>query len=346
MTQTLSIAILGASGYTGAELIRLLHNHPRAHITALIANTQAGQAAEAVFPHLRGMDMPVMVGMDTVDWSQIDVAFCCLPHATSQKTIRDLPASVRVIDLSADFRLRDISEYTRWYGEEHHAPALQHEAVYGLSEHYRDAIRTARIVANPGCYPTCTLLPLIPLLKAGMVETEVIIDAKSGVSGAGRSVKQNLLFNEVAEGMQAYGVNQHRHMGELCQEISVFAGEAAQVTFVPHLIPMRRGMSVTTYGRLKAGVSLVQARKTLHAAYGDESFVHLLPDNEVPSTHSVRGSNHCHLNLFAGSGTQSFILISVIDNLMKGASGQAVQNFNLMHGLPEVTGLQGGAMFP
>jgi N-acetyl-gamma-glutamyl-phosphate reductase len=346
MRYPLSIAILGASGYTGAELMRLLHTHPHARIAALVAHTQAGQPTVAVFPHLRGLNLPPMVGMDAVDWSGIDVAFCCLPHAASQKTIRDIPASVRVIDLSADFRLRDVNAYTHWYGEPHHAPDLQALAVYGLSEHYRDAVRSARLVANPGCYPTCTLLPLIPLLQAGIAEAEVIIDAKSGVSGAGRSVKQNFLFNEVAEGMQAYGVNQHRHMGELTQEISAFAGQAARVTFVPHLIPMRRGMSATIYGRLRGKATLADARKALQTAYANEPFVHVLPEGEVPSTHAVRASNHCHLNLFAGSNTESLILISVIDNLMKGASGQAVQNFNLMHGFPETLGLEGSAVFP
>jgi N-acetyl-gamma-glutamyl-phosphate reductase len=184
------------------------------------------------------------------------------------------------------------------------------------------------------------------LLKAGIAEADMVIDAKSGVSGAGRAVKQNLLFNEVAEGMQAYGVNQHRHMGELMQEITAFAGQAAQVTFVPHLIPMRRGMSVTTYGCLRSGTTLAQAREVLQQVYGDAPFVHLLPEGEVPSTHAVRGSNHCHFNLFAGSGEGRYILISVIDNLVKGASGQAVQNFNLMHGLPETLALEGGAVFP
>ena len=342
-----NIAILGASGYTGAELIRLLCQHPYAHITALIANTQAGQAAEAIFPHLRGLTLPPVVAMEDVDFSTIDLVFCCLPHATTQMILKSLPQHLRIIDLSADFRLRDPLEYAKWYGTPHQAEALQAEAVYGLSEHYRDAITTARLVANPGCYPTCALLPLIPLLKQRLIAVDkLIIDTKSGVSGAGRAVKQNLLYNEVAEGMSAYGVNQHRHIGELTQEISAFAGDLASVTFVPHLIPMRRGMSTAIYIRLNEGASLPELRGSLHSAYIDSPFVHLLPEGEVPSTHSVRGTNHCHINLFAGSTPDQAIIISVIDNLVKGASGQAIQNMNIMYGFDETLGLTQSAVFP
>jgi N-acetyl-gamma-glutamyl-phosphate reductase len=345
--KTHNIAILGASGYTGAELIRLLRQHPNVRIKALAANTQAGQTAAAIFPHLSGMGLPDMVAMEEVDFSTIHTVFCCLPHATSQTIIRDLPHHLNIIDLSADFRLRDPLQYQQWYGEPHKAEALQREAVYGLSEHYRDAVRKARLIANPGCYPTCSLLPLIPLLKAQLVSPQhIIIDAKSGVSGAGRSVKQNLIYNEVAEGLTPYSVNHHRHMGELAQEISFFASAEASVTFVPHLVPMRRGMISTLYVHLTHGATLAQLREVLLAAYNIEPFVQLLPEGHAPSTHSVRGTNHCHIGVFEGATPEQAILVSAIDNLIKGASGQAIQNMNLMQGWNETLGLEQTALFP
>jgi N-acetyl-gamma-glutamyl-phosphate reductase len=346
-TQKIRIAILGASGYTGAELIRLLLTHPYAEITALTANAHAGQEMAAVFPHLRGADLPKLITIEELQTDALDLVFCCLPHATTQKVIAGLPDYLKIIDLSADFRLRDVAEYKRWYGEVHQAPILQGQAVYGLTEHYRELIPESRLIANPGCYPTCSLLPLIPFAKAGILDvSQVIIDAKSGVSGAGRSIKQNLLFNEVSEGMQPYGVNNHRHIGEITQELTAFADEVANITFVPHLIPQRRGMIATIYVRLQQGININTARQILEKAYKDESFVHVLPEGEVPSTHSVRASNYCHMNLFAGSSSDDIILISAIDNLMKGASGQAVQNMNLLYGWEETLGLAGGAIFP
>ncbi len=345
--EPINIAILGASGYTGAELIRLLGQHPYARINALTANAQAGQAAEAIFPHLRGLNLPPMLNIGEVDFSAIDLVFCCLPHATSQAIIKSLPDRLKIIDLSADFRLRDMKEYARWYAQAHQAETLQAEAVYGLSEHYRQAIKTARLVANPGCYPTCSLLPLIPLLRKKLISAEnIIIDAKSGISGAGRAVKQHLLYNEVAEGMTAYGVNEHRHIGELTQEISAFTGAPASVTFVPHLIPMRRGMSATLYVQLAPEASMDDLRYTMETAYGNEPFIHFLPEGEIPSTHAVRGSNQCHIGLFAGSGPKQAILVSAIDNLVKGASGQAIQNMNIMVGIEETSGLTHSAVFP
>ena len=344
---TLNIAILGASGYTGAELIRLLHHHPHVRIAALTAHAQAGQSAEAIFPHLSGLGLPDMVAMEEVDFSTIDIVFCCLPHATTQTVIRDLPPHLKIIDLSADFRLRNADDYQRWYGETHQAEALQREAVYGLTEHYRATIRSARIIANPGCYPTCSLLPLIPLLKERLISPQhIIIDAKSGVSGAGRSIQQNLLYNEVAEGLIPYSVNHHRHMGELTQEITAFAGAEALVTFVPHLIPMRRGMIATLYVHLTEGTTTHHLRKSLHAAYQLEPFVQLLLTGQSPSTHSVRGTNQCHINVFEGSTPHQAILVSAIDNLVKGASGQAIHNMNVMCGMLETVSLTQSAVFP
>ncbi len=345
--QPVNIAILGASGYTGAELLRLLPAHPYACITALTAHAHAGKPVDAVFPHLTGHNLPSLTTIDAVDFSEIDIVFCCLPHATTQTVLRDLPEHVRIIDLSADFRLTDIHAYERWYGQPHQAQSLQQEAVYGLTEHYRERIAPVRLIANPGCYPTCSLLALLPLASNRLIDTSrVIIDAKSGVSGAGRSVKQHLLYNEVAEGMQPYGVNQHRHMAEMEQEITAFGGTSPGITFVPHLVPQRRGMIATIYANLHEGVTYDQARNMLAQAYAPEPFVTLLDEGVVPSTHSVRGTNHCHLNLFPGTGDDQIILISAIDNLVKGASGQAIQNLNVMLGVDETLGLQGGAIFP
>ncbi len=340
--QSINIAILGASGYTGAELIRLLGTHPHANISALTANAHAGNPIADVFPHLGRGNLPDLITIEEVDFSTIDVVFCCLPHATSQPVIRDLPDHLKVIDLSADFRLRDSALYTKWYDKPHQAETLQQEAVYGLSEHYREQIRTARLIANPGCYPTCSLLPLLPLTRAGMIAKEnIIIDAKSGVTGAGRSVKQNLLFNEVSEGTTPYGVNQHRHIAELQQEIGTDA-----ITFVPHLLPQRRGMITTIYVTLNEGITQTDLRRCLEDTYQNEPFTHLLAEGIAPTTHAVRGSNHCHINLFAGATPRQAILISAIDNLMKGASGQALHNMNMMLGLDETLGLQGGVVFP
>jgi N-acetyl-gamma-glutamyl-phosphate reductase len=344
--QRKSVAILGASGYTGAELIRLLLLHPYVEIKILAAHSQAGQNIAQIFPHLSNANLPEVVHIDDVNYDNIDLVFCCLPHAASQKIISNLPDHVRIIDLSADFRLRDVGIYEQYYHSKHLAPELQQTAIYGLSEHYRNQIKNARLIANPGCYPTCSLLPLIPLLQHKMLAAgNIIIDAKSGVSGAGRAVAQHLLFNEVAEGMNAYAINNHRHIGELIQEINAFGGQDFEVTFVPHLIPMKRGMLATIYAQMQPSCSINDVRNALMQAYQKEEFVHVLPENTTPSTHMVRGSNHCFMNVMSGGG-QRIIIISVIDNLLKGASGQAVQNMNIMLRLPEQTGLQQTALFP
>ncbi len=343
---TVNIAVLGASGYTGAELLRLLLQHPHAYISALAAYSHAGKPVSAVFPHLYHHDLPNLVTIESIDFSDIDLVFCCLPHGTTQPIIASLPGHVRIIDLSADFRLHDAAAYQHWYGKHHQALALQSQAVYGLSEHYRDQINDARLVANPGCYPTCSLLPLLPLVNAAMLEQgQLIIDAKSGVSGAGRAVKESLIYNEVAEGLTPYSVNQHRHKAEMMQELHV-TDSRYDVTFVPHLIPQRRGMVATMYARLANGATINDARVTLQECYAPAPFVQVLGDDMVPSTHHVRGSNQCYMNVFTGSDNQHIILISAIDNLMKGASGQAVHNMNLMYGFDETAGLTQGALFP
>ena len=259
MAAKAKIGILGASGYTGGELVRVLLRHPRTEIVLLTAERSAGKAMRDVFPQFSPFTLPQLVAIDGIDWqgAALDVAFCALPHATTQKVIKDLMAkspSTKVVDLSADFRLSDTAAYAKWYGHEHHAPELQKEAVYGLTEIHRREIRHARLVANPGCYTTCAQLPLVPLIKNKAIELdEIVVDAKSGMTGAGRAAKEAMLFSEVSEGFHAYGVGHHRHMAELDQEFSLAAGREVVVTFTPHLVPMNRGILSTIYVRGRRG---------------------------------------------------------------------------------------------
>ncbi len=341
------IGILGASGYTGAELIRILARHPAAEIRLLSAERSAGKPVEEVFPHLAGLDLPRLLHIDDADWSALDAVFCALPHGTTQEVIAALPGHLKVVDLSADFRLADPAAYEVWYGHAHRAPELQREAVYGLTEIKREALRGARLCANPGCYPTSAQLALVPLLEAGLISAEdIVIDAKSGVSGAGRAAKEASLFAEVSEGIHAYGVANHRHAPEIEQGLGEAAGRPVAVTFTPHLVPMNRGILATIYVRLAGGESATELRRALAERYEDEPFVQVLPLGAVPATRHVRGSNHCLIGVVGDRVPGRAILVSVIDNLVKGASGQAVQNMNLLCGLPETLGLDQPALFP
>ncbi|MDP6475616.1 MAG: N-acetyl-gamma-glutamyl-phosphate reductase [Alphaproteobacteria bacterium] len=343
----LRIGILGASGYTGGELLRLLAGHGGMEVAMLSAERRAGRRLAEVFPHLAVMAAPDLIKLDAFDYSALDAVFCCLPHGTTQDVIAGLPAHLKIVDLSADFRLADPAQYAEWYGHEHRAVELQGEAVYGLSELKRDAIRGARLVANPGCYPTGPQLALAPLLQAGRIAGEdIIIDAKSGVSGAGREPKQGMLFAEVGEGVHAYGVARHRHAPEIEQGLSEAAGAPINVSFTPHLLPMNRGILATIYVRLAAGAKLSDVRQTLERRYADEPFVHVVAEGVSPTTRDVRGSNHCLIGLFADRLAGRAILLTAIDNLVKGASGQALQNMNLMCGFDERTGLEQLPLFP
>jgi N-acetyl-gamma-glutamyl-phosphate reductase len=345
------IAVLGASGYTGAELVRLLLRHPRAEIILLTADRRAGQEMRDVFPQFSAYRLPKLVAIESVDWrAPLDLAFCALPHATTQAVIKDVlgkAPSVKVVDLSADFRLADPKAYARWYGHAHQAVELQQEAVYGLSEVHREAIRRARLIANPGCYPTCAHLALIPLLAANAIDPdEIVIDAKSGMTGAGRAAKEEMLFAEVSEGMHAYGVGHHRHMAELDQELSRAAGRAVTASFTPHLAPMNRGILSTIYVR-GAGDRLAEHLHAILAkSYASEPFVHVLPLGEMPQTRHVRGSNLTAIGVARDRKAGRAIIGSALDNLVKGAAGQAVQNMNLALGFPEEMGLEQVALFP
>jgi N-acetyl-gamma-glutamyl-phosphate reductase len=341
------VAILGASGYTGAELLRLLGGHPGIEVAALTADRQAGKPISDVFPHLAGLGLPTLVRIEDCDWSKLDAVFCCLPHGTTHEVIAALPQHLKIVDLSADFRLHDLDTYAEWYGHAHRAPALQKEAVYGLTEHARSALRNARLCASPGCYPTAAQLPLIPLVKADMIEADdIIIDAKSGVTGAGRAAKEASLYAEVAEGIHAYNIAAHRHAPEIEQSLSEALGRKVIVNFTPHLMPMNRGILSTIYVRLKNGASAADLRAKLVEAYADERFVRVVPDGVAPATRHVRGSNLCLIGVFPDRVNGRAILVSVIDNLVKGASGQALQNMNVMLGFDEDDGLKMRAMFP
>jgi N-acetyl-gamma-glutamyl-phosphate reductase len=341
------VAILGASGYTGAELVRLLARHPRLRIAALTADRQAGKPLAAVFPHLAAANVPDLVRIDDVDFGRMDAVFCALPHATTQAVIKALPVGLKVVDLSADFRLRDPALYERVYGHPHQARELQETAVYGLTEHYREAVRGTRLVANPGCYTTTAELPLIPLLKERLIDPDdIVIDAKSGVTGAGRDPKQGSLFSEVGESFAAYGVATHRHAPEIDQCLGDFTGYPVTVAFTPHLVPMGRGIFATIYVRLAQGASPGDLHARLAAAYAGEPFVRVLPMAELTATQHVRGTNFCHIAVHPDRRPGRAILLSVTDNLVKGASGQAVQNLNAMLGFDEATGLEQLALFP
>jgi len=346
------IGVLGASGYTGSECVRLLLRHPNVEIALLTADRRAGQAMREVFPQFSPYQLPKLVSIEGIDWKAagLDLVFCALPHATTQKVIKELLAQAprtKVVDISADFRLADPAAYARWYGHEHHALELQKEAVYGLVEIYRSEIAKARLVANPGCYTSCAELPLIPLLKAKAIDPdEIVIDAKSGMTGAGRAAKEAMLFSEVSEGFNAYGVGHHRHMAELDQEFSRAAGREVIVTFTPHLVPMNRGILSTIYVRGKKADLAEGLHEILLKTYANEAFVHVLPFGEMPHTRHIRGSNMTFIGVAKDRIAGRAIIGSALDNLVKGASGQALQNMNLMLGFPETMGLEQVALFP
>jgi N-acetyl-gamma-glutamyl-phosphate reductase len=344
----MKVAVVGASGYTGLELLRILLRHPEFEIAAVTSEQRAGRPVGEAFPALRGrLDLSFEAADPAAIGGRVELAFTALPHAASAPSVAALRSSgCRVIDLSADFRLRSLETYQTWYGA-HPAAGLIAEAVYGLPELHREELRGASLVAAPGCYPTSTLLPLAPLLRAGLVETRGIhVDAKSGVSGAGRSLDDGYLFAELDGNCRAYKPGfAHRHAPEIEQEAALVAGEEVRVTFVPHLLPTTRGIATSIYVR-PCGGNLAAARAALHEAYDDEPFVRVLPEGEAPSLQAVRGTNFCDVALFEDAHNDTWILLATLDNLCKGASGQAVQCANLVCGFPETTGLLDTATQP
>lgn len=347
MTDRLRIAVLGASGYTGADLVRLALAHPGVEIAALSANAKAGQAMAEVWPHFAAYpSLPKLCKAEDIDWSGIHAVFGCLPHATSAEILSGLQGP-RIVDLSADFRLKDAATYADWYGNAHPAAQLLPEAVYGLTEFARETLPDARVVACPGCYPTAALLALLPLVEGGLISADrITIFAMSGMSGAGRSLKEANLFAEIAESVDAYGVGKHRHMPEIEQELASRAGREVRVSFTPHHVPMNRGEFETITVELAEGRGVADLRTAYEARYAEEPFVHLLPEGVVPASRMVRGSNHVVLNVFPDRVPGRAIAIVTIDNLVKGSSGQAIQNMNAMFGLPETTGLEQAPLFP
>ena len=345
MVTPLRIAVLGASGYTGADLVRLALTHPRIEIAALSANAKAGQTMAQVWPHFAPYRrLPTLVTAESIDYAGIDAVFGCLPHAASAALLGTLQGP-RIIDLSADFRLKDAATYAHWYGGTHPAPQLLPGAVYGLTEFARAALPDATLVACPGCYPTAVLLALLPLVAAGATSPErITVNALSGVSGAGRSLKEANLFAEVAEAVHPYAIGAHRHMPEMEQELSRAAGVPVTMSFTPHLVPINRGELVTCIVETTRPVA--DLRAILTDRYAAEPFVHLLPADVAPATRMVRGSNHVVINVFADRVPGRAIVIAAIDNLVKGSSGQAIQNCNAMFGLPETLGLEAAPLFP
>ncbi len=352
MSASLNIAVLGAGGYTGGEIVRLLLAHPQICITTLTAKSKAGRAVADIHPHLACADLPTLYRLEDVDLSSVDCVFCCLPHAASQETVAALPEHVRVIDLSADFRLRDPGLYQSWYGRDHTAQHLLADAVYGLSEWSHRRLPTARLVANPGCYATAILLALRPLIAGGLIENQgITVTACSGVSGAGREAKEGLLLGEAGESIKAYALGGHRHVAEIEQELQAVYPQNDQaspspITFIPHLAPMTRGILATIVATITDQHDVDQLRTALIQAYKESAFIHILPEHHFPATKDVRGSNSCHIGLSQDRTAKQVIILSAIDNLVKGAAGQAIQNMNLMFGFPETTGLPIAGLYP
>ncbi|MCG9095163.1 N-acetyl-gamma-glutamyl-phosphate reductase [Laribacter hongkongensis] len=335
----IKVGIVGGTGYTGVELLRLLSRHPDVELTAITSRKEAGLRVDAMYPSLRGWVDLAFTTPDEANLAGCDVVFFATPNGIAmQEAVRLIEAGVRVIDLAADFRIKDIAEWEKWYGMTHASPQLVAEAVYGLPEINRDAVRTARVVANPGCYPTAVQLGFLPLIEAEAIDpASLIADCKSGVSGAGRKAEVHTLFAEATDSFKAYGVAGHRHLPEIRQGLAAVAGQPVGLTFVPHLTPMVRGIHATLYARLKKDVDL---QGLFESRYAGERFVDVLPAGSCPETRSVRGSNTCRIAVHRPQGSDTVVVLSVIDNLVKGAAGQAVQNLNLMFGLPESTGLE------
>ncbi len=344
----LTAGIIGGTGYTGVELLRLLARHPHATPACITSRAQAGQAVADTFPSLRGVIDLAFTSPQDATLTHCDVVFSAAPNGVAMTHAeRLLQAGVKVIDLSADFRLRDASLWAHWYGQPHACPALLEQAVYGLPETNRQRIRSASLVANPGCYPTAVLLGYLPLIEGGLIDPEhLIADVKSGVSGAGRKASLETALGEAAESFKAYSVPGHRHQPEIKQHLEHLSGQPVNLTFTPHLLPIVRGIHATLYARLNADQTGVDLQERYQQRFAAEPFVDVLPAGSHPDTRSVRGANTCRVALHRPHGGDTVVVLVVEDNLVKGAAGQAIQNMNLMFDLPETAGLDGVPLVP
>lgn len=342
----IKVGVVGGTGYTGVELLRLLALHPQVQLVAITSRGEAGRRVDDLFPNLRGHIDLVFSEPDLDRLGDCELVFFATPNGIAMGMAGDLLArGVKIIDLAADFRLKDPQQWQQWYGMPHACPDLLAEAVYGLPEVNRAAISAARLVANPGCYPTAVQLGLLPLLEAGCIETDgLIADCKSGVSGAGRGASIGSLLAEASESFKAYAVSGHRHLPEIRQGLALSAGSDVGLTFVPHLTPMIRGIHATLYARLKD--TQVELQEVFEARYRTEPFVDVLPAGSHPETRAVKGANYCHIAVHRAPDTRTVVVLSVIDNLVKGAAGQALQNMNIMAGFDEAEGLHGIGLMP
>jgi len=344
----IKVGIVGGTGYTGVELLRILAEHPQATVSCITSRSEAGMPVSEMYPNLRGHYDLAFSEPDAKALAACDLVFFATPHGVAMRMVPELMAAgTRVVDLSADFRLRDLDVWAQWYGMRHESPEWAEKAVYGLPEVARDQVRQAQLVANPGCYPTAVQLGFLPLLENKLVDPRrLIADAKSGASGAGRQGKIGMLHGEIGESFKAYGASGHRHLPEIRQGLVHAAADAVGITFVPHLIPMIRGIEATLYAELREPADFERLQALYEARFGDEPFVDVMPFGSHPETRSVRGANHCRMALHRQEESNVVIVSSVIDNLVKGAAGQAVQNMNIMFGLEETLGLSAPALLP
>lgn len=346
--KSIKVGIVGGTGYTGVELLRILANHPNAEVTMITSRSEEGVAVADMYPNLRGIYDLCFSVPDVAKLQTCDVVFFATPHGVAMSMAEELvEKGVKVIDLAADFRIEDLEIWQQWYKLEHTVGHLFPKVAYGLPEYYREAIKQADIIGNPGCYPTSILIGLMPLIKAGWIKLDsVIADGKSGVSGAGKGANVAMLGAEMSESFKAYGVAGHRHLPEMKEKLAEHAGQEVGLTFVPHLVPMIRGMESSIYATLLEDKSQEDIQALYEAAYQDEAFVDVMPAGSLPETRMVKGSNMCRLAIYRPQGSNQVVVTSVIDNLVKGASGQAVQNMNILFDLPEAAGLQQVALLP
>ena len=334
-------AIIGASGYTASELLRIINNHPNIAVKYLIGNSQVNKSIKEIYPYLKFANLPDITSLENIDFDEIELVFCCLPHGETSNIIAKIPAHVKIIDLSADYRVSDANIYHNFYDNARDEKLLD-DAIYGLSEIYANEIKKKRIIACPGCYPTAILLPLIPLVKEGLISKEkIIIDAKTGISGAGRKVAQELLFCEINENFIPYNVTKHRHLAEIFEQLDI---TAQNIQFTPQIIPTSRGIMAVSY--VDTTSNITDIRSYLHNFYQNEKFVKVNLDNDIPILRNVINTNFCEISVVASNIPNQIIIFSIIDNLTKGSSGQAIQNFNLIYGLELDTGLNNLSVYP